>query len=510
MDLAVLQLVAAELNEALSGGYINKISQPLPREVVLRVRAPGRGEQRLMISADPLLGRIHLTGLKIPNPPSPPRFCAYLRAHLKNSVITGVACDSDDRVVRISAVMTAGGERAERVLVLELLGRDSNILLVDGSSGLIMECLHRIPEIETKTRAVLPGREYVAPPKRRSGALPALPRLKPEDARPGITSAEPGKQRLTIFASAPNDRTFSSMNHAADAFYRPRIESLLLEGFRRNVAAPLKARIRSLDRRIVKIQEDRRRMSVMAARQEEGELLKANLYKIRKGMRSLEVEAWDSTGARMIELDPALDGVANMKRIFKNSARGRRGVEKVAERLKQSLEEKAALEDQLFHVEISADFDELSGLAGEETGANEAAVNRRRTRPAGEKRGGQGAFREFHAPSGAAILVGKSGKGNDYILKAGAAKGGVWFHAKGVPGAHVILVQGARKDSSPADEEFAAGLAVRFSKAGGKGKAEVMIADVKDVKRPKGALPGQVTVSSYRTIMSEGAVSVDE
>jgi len=77
MDLAILQKVALELNEILPGGFINKIHQPLPREIVLRIRVLGGGEKMLVLSSDPKLGRIHLIDLKIPNPPRPPRFCAF-------------------------------------------------------------------------------------------------------------------------------------------------------------------------------------------------------------------------------------------------------------------------------------------------------------------------------------------------------------------------------------------------------------------------------------------------
>lgn len=102
MDLAVLKKIAEELNGELAGGFINKIHQPLPREIVLRTRGNWSGEKKLVISADPQLGRMHLTELKIPNPPAPPRFCAFLRAHLQGARIDGVSCLPDDRVISIS------------------------------------------------------------------------------------------------------------------------------------------------------------------------------------------------------------------------------------------------------------------------------------------------------------------------------------------------------------------------------------------------------------------------
>ena len=102
--------------------------------------------------------------------------------------------------------------------------------------------------------------------------------------------------------------------------------------------------------------------------------------------------------------------------------------------------------------------------------------------------------------------MGKSSQGNDYLLRRKAAKEDLWFHVSEVPGAHVVLsTKGA--ESSPEEVAFCAGLAVTYSKARGKGKTEVIVARVKDLERPKGALPGQVRVKRHRTVLSEGAES---
>ncbi len=114
-------------------------------------------------------------------------------------------------------------------------------------------------------------------------------------------------------------------------------------------------------------------------------------------------------------------------------------------------------------------------------------------------------IREFQTPSGGVALVGRSGRGNDHLLRTKAAKGDLWLHVKGTAGAHVLLPLRGRAQVPPEDTLFAAGLAVKFSKVGGKGKAEVMVADVKDVGRIKGALPGQVTVRKYRTVVADGS-----
>lgn len=503
MDLAVLQKVAEELNEVLSGGFVNKIYQPLPREIVLRIRFRTGGEKKLMLSADPLLGRIHLTSLKIPNPPTPPRFCAYLRAHFQGARIVQVAAAPDDRIVRIITVRGPEDERAERDLILEILGRDSNILIVDRKLNRIMDCLHHISEKAIGSRVVLPGLDYLPPPARSGVLTKSLYDLDVNRFAPGITTRPDGKRRLTIEAMASLDERFSSMNEAVDAFFRPKLESYLVEGFRRKLAAPLKARINSLDRRLNKIEADAQRLKQLADRGEEGELLKANLKHARKGMAGIEVEDWATGGRRIVGLDPALDAVANMDRIFKKAAKGKRGEKMVRERMHRTHEEKRALEDLLFFLGEASDVTELERLATEMPFSTPQKLKSPGKTGVGSVPE-SAPFREVRTPAGTLILVGKSGKGNDFLLRRKSRKGDLWFHVKGFAGSHVILRREGNNPIPFGDMGMAAGLAVHFSKARGKGKVEVIVADVGDLGRPKGALPGQVTVKTYKTLVSDG------
>ncbi len=510
MDLQVLQQIARELNQTLPGGFLNKIHQPLPRDLVLRVRTPGSGEQRLMMSADPQRCRIHLTDLKMPNPFSPPRFCAYLRAHLKGARIVDVTCSEDDRVLTIKTLYGRPDQPSERDLILELLGRDSNILLVDRDSNTIMECLHRIPYKESGARVVLPGESYSPPPKRKPQAAGSDGAADSPELRPGITVGPKGKRVLTIRADADKDEVFESMNRAANALYSSRLGTDLLESMRRGTARPLRKRIKALDRRSTNIEADLKRLEKFRARQEEGELLKANLHLVEKGMSSVNVQDWTTGGTRTIKLDPALGPVANMGRIFKKAAKGKRGQEILPSRLEKTIEEKRALQDLLFFVEQAEDMDELNRLALElppKRGSNKA---QERARKGKNHEKSPILFREFATPSGAIALVGKSGKGNDLILRTKAKKGDLWFHVKDRAGAHVLLPQRGTIPPTQEDVEFAASLAVRFSKAKDKGKTEVIIADVKNISRIKGALPGQVKVRTFETIVADGSEGSEE
>ncbi len=203
----------------------------------------------------------------------------------------------------------------------------------------------------------------------------------------------------------------------------------------------MKARIHSLDRRLNKIDADAQRLKQLADRGEEGELLKANLKRAKKGMTGIEVEDWTTGGRRIVGLDPALDAVANMDRIFKKAAKGKRGEKMVRERMHRTLEEKRALEDLLFFLGEASDVTELERLATEmpfSTPQKLKSSGKTGAGPTSES----ALFREVRTPAGTLILVGKSGKGNDFLLRRKSRKGDLWFHVKGFAGSHVILRRG--------------------------------------------------------------------
>lgn len=501
MDRAILRKVALELHERITGAFINKIHQPLPREIVLRLRIPSGGEGKLFISADPQLGRLHLTSLRIPNPPSPPRFCAYLRAHLQGARIVGVHGARDDRVVIIRTTRGPVENRIARNLILELLGRDSNILLVDAASNLIMDCLHRIPEKERGSRTVLPGWEYHSPPKPTGREELPIEDSELALARPGIGTGPSGKKRLLLNIRTSDDESYPTMNEAADAYYGQRLGAVLLEALRRQIAAPLKSRIRSLERRLGKIRADEERLKQYADRREEGELLKANLRLVKRGMESLEVVDWNSGEKRVISLDRSLGAVSNMEKIFAKAAKGKRGEKFVAGRLEETVAEKRALEDALFLVEDATDAAALE-IPDSENVAEKENSTKHRVERKGRLPQESSMLRRFRTPSGGFVLVGRSGRGNDFILRRKAAKGDLWFHVKGFSGAHVLLPRRSKMEAPRGDIEFAASVAVYHSKAREAGKAEVIVAEVKDLDRPRGALPGQVIVKRHTTMLS--------
>lgn len=504
MDLAAIHDVSSELNSELVGGIISKIFQPLPREVALKIFLPGRGEKRLMLSADPKLGRIHLTDMRMPNPQRPLRFCAYLRAHLLNARIREISCAPDDRIVMISCERRLMDAIAKRSLVLELLGRDSNIILVDATTNLIMDCLHHIPEKTPVNRAVLPGMEYVPPPKNPNRSVSPVKKFDEDSFR---THLAPFKRESTVPSTlkiqSHHDETSSKVNQRVDSFYSDLLIDSLIENLRRETSRPIKTRIRSLSNRTVKIENDLNRLEKYIENALYGELLKTALGRVKKGSSSVGIIDWESGKTIVVPLDPALDPVSNMKKFFAHSAKGKRGIRIANERLERTTEEKRALEDLLFFISQAKSIDELEALSTElqETkNASQESVQKVKSKgliPSEPQKN----YSESVSPSGLKTLVGKSAKGNEFIVKAKAKNGDLWFHVKDAAGSHVVLICRDSIEASDLDLRYCAGLAALNSKMRGSGKVEVMYTDVKNVSKVKGGLPGQVTVRNYKTLI---------
>ena len=153
LDALCLTAVAAELRAAVAGGKIDKLYQPTRDEVVLYVR--GQGENvRLLLSANPGHPRANLTTLNRENPEQPPMFCMLLRKHLQGARILEFRLETLDEL----------GDRVERRLVLEAMGRSANLLLLDGE-GRIIDCIRRVDgDLGRGQRQLLPGLFYRQPP----------------------------------------------------------------------------------------------------------------------------------------------------------------------------------------------------------------------------------------------------------------------------------------------------------------------------------------------------------
>jgi predicted ribosome quality control (RQC) complex YloA/Tae2 family protein len=559
MDAFLLKAVVAELAKELRGALVSRIHQPADRVIVLTLWT-GREEKRLLVSADAELCRLHLSTRKVPGPPTPPRFCQYLRRHLEGMRIAGLAVKPFDRAVRIDfAASRPDAERDRTILHAELYGRHANLIYADGN-GTILEPLRTVSHEESRVREVAPGLPYrpLPPPERIllpdvteadaerlfgqaweglartlqreiSGLGPELAReaaergkegpaalhrtirdlvrrYEEDDFEPGIGTLPSEKKRVLPFpcphAGFVSFERFETANGAADRYYGEAAAAREFAVLKQKLRSRLGALLKKERQKLENVAGDEERLKEGLEGGEKGEILKGALSALRKGM----------TEFRGIPLDPARTPVENMNRYFSLQKKAKRAVELVRNRkravaetvyyletLEIPLDEARTREDLLaVRQELSAAFPPKAPPPRKAAGKKAGRAGRPPGADAGRLYGPQVERVEFR---GHTILVGKNNTGNDRIVKELAAPEDLWLHAQGIPGSHVLVKRRPGREEVPREVlEEAARLAVLHSKAKGSSNVPVFLAEARHVSKFKGAKPGLVRIARYETI----------
>ncbi|WP_312908635.1 Rqc2 family fibronectin-binding protein [Tissierella praeacuta] len=163
-DGIVTKSVVKELREKLIGGRVDKVYQQEKDEILFHIHSKGIN-YRLIMSASSNNPRVYLTDYSKKNPPEPPMFCMLLRKHLIGGIILNIEQFNLDRVIFIDiSAIDELGQPTEKRIVIEIMGKHSNIILIDKSSFKIVDSVKRIYEDMSRVRQILPGMIYEYPP----------------------------------------------------------------------------------------------------------------------------------------------------------------------------------------------------------------------------------------------------------------------------------------------------------------------------------------------------------
>jgi len=163
-DGIVTKCVVDELREQLDGGRIDKIFQPEKDELLINIRAKGEN-LKLLLCANPNFPRIHLTSVSKENPAVPPVFCMLLRKHIGGGRITDIVFHDFERIVTICIeAVNELGDVVTKKLVIEIMGRYSNIMLLNNCDK-ILDAIKHVDKDISSVREVMPARQYTLPPK---------------------------------------------------------------------------------------------------------------------------------------------------------------------------------------------------------------------------------------------------------------------------------------------------------------------------------------------------------
>ncbi|HCG31582.1 MAG TPA: fibronectin/fibrinogen-binding protein [Clostridiales bacterium] len=572
MDAVFLHGLTRELTQSLTGARIDKVQQPERDLLLLSVRTQS-GNAKLLVHGGVGSARVHFTAGTFENPAEPPMFCMLLRKHLVGARITGISQPDFERMLVLDLDgRDELGTPVKKQLIVEMLGRQSNVILVS-ADGHIIDCMRRVDSSMSETRQVQPGLFYRLPLRQDKPVLfDTTPEQRAQLLSGPVTAATLDKWLLGLFSGVSpllcrevcfralgdasprlerlDDAQRARLEHELDALvfsvetnnlvptmlldgdrpkdfsavpilqYQDALEcrgcgsfSELLDEFylRRDKAEAMRRRSQELthqvrtlrDRTAKKLaiqQSDLLRCADREALRQKADLIKANLYRIQKGDRTVTVQDYYAEGCPdvTIELDPRKSPQENAAALYKSYRKA-----KTAEQHLTGLIAEASRNlDYLNSV-----LDELARAESERDLADIRAELRatgylRQPRNAKKEKTAQRAPLAFVSSTGYEILIGRSNTQNDELTHRTARRTDIWLHVQKVHGSHVII---RAHDTTPDDQTIAeaASLAVYYSQARGGGKTPVDYTMARFVRKPSGALPGMVLYTDYQTCMAE-------
>ena len=461
LSAADIAAVIQEVAPALTGGWIQKVFQPTPASIVLEVRTPGQ-TLPLLLSAAPDTARLHFTTRKLTNPPSPPPFCQFLRAHVQGAHVDSVAQVTDDRIVRMHLAAREG----PHTLVAELTGRHADLLLLNGGEK-VLATIH-----DDRDRV---GRLY-QPPTRR-------PHVSREMAEP--------------WPSPGDDRPFP-VSALLEERYRQREVESSTERLRQARLTGLRKTIKKAARRIEALREDLDKANRYQDYARYGELLKASLGAITKGQERITVvDYFDPAQPELvIPLDPSKSPHGNMDDYFKKHRKYLAAGQEITPRIDEIERELAALRKEQQAIQEGAW--EPPAIPVSRPGRSRSPTPRPSPLTPHPKRGGP--FRRFISADGLPIYVGRNAKENEELTLKFAHSDDLWLHAQGAPGSHVVVRLEKGADPPPETMKDAATLALLYSDFKKSGKGDVIYTRRKYVRKATGRPPGTVTVTQEKAI----------
>jgi predicted ribosome quality control (RQC) complex YloA/Tae2 family protein len=475
LSLCELRHAAHIIRHALIGAAIRKIVQPEEQKLILVFDTPA-GKSNVLFSCRPEYARVCVADLAEPTV-SPGSFHEYVRAHLSGAFFAGADVSGENRQL---CLRLRQGQDAF-TLVLSILGSRSNLYLLDGTGKL----LHSMRPLDDTRRELKLGDPWRDP----HGSVP-----------------DEGADR---WQDLPDEEYLEAIQRDYEYLELKRGAELLA----RRIGQAIKRERTFLERKFTNLQEDLGEAKKAEGHRQKGEILKSVLHAVRPGDNGVSATDYRTGEVVTIPLDPRLSPAANLEAWFARYQKESRGVKMIEHQLADIAIAQTELDSISQQLEILArrelpDVQALKQL--ESTPAVRRLVQRYSPRrkqavpqvQASPKKDIPARLlpKKYRTQDGLEIWVGRSDEGNDYLTTRLARGNDLFFHLEGYPGSHVVLRTEGRLDPPPKSVLDACELAVHFSRMKHAGSADVHMAHIKDIKKPRGAKPGLVYVRSGKTI----------
>lgn len=550
-DAFNLRYLCEELGELFKGGRVNRVVMPTENEAILTVYT-GAHTEKLYISANPSSPRIGVIETEKESPLTASAFCMLLRKHLLSSEIVSVSLVGFDRIVKIEFV-TRGefSDGEEKTLFIELMGRYSNVILTE--NGKVLGCNRGINDFDNGVRPIVAGKNYVFPPDNgklcyfdekvaskfdayngengsfsdfvfktlqgfaASTAEEAVYRYEKENGafHPGDGEKFAAFIKKFVFTSkAPVIRfcggaaidasafpyltaqgetaRYDKLYLAEQEFFKLKEENAVFSRLKERALSVLTAAEKKAKKRLSLVGAKIKDAETMEENRLKGELLTANLYRVKRGEKSVSLENYYDGSTVTVALDERLSPAANAEKYFKKYTKQKRALVALAPQYdgaKEELDYVISLKALASLAETAADVYPIISELKENGFIRE--TEKRRKKP--EKT-------EFktYVKDGFVIRVGRSNVENDALVKSAGGED-VWLHSKDYPSSHVVVFC----DGKSVPQEVltaAAEICAYFSKARESDKTEIVYVKRKNVKKPSKAKAGFVTYTDFKSL----------
>lgn len=526
-----------ELHTKLLHARITKIHQPSEHDLILSMRGY-RENVKLYLTIHPNFSRYHLTQDKFLNPEIAPNFCMVLRKYLENAKLTHIQQLGLDRITTFSfQKQDEFGYLSNFHLTIELMGRHSNIFLVNPENNQIIDCMKYVSLSKNSYRTTRPNSQYMLPPYQHKLNLLTIDdmTLKEICARAPIEINKLsqylqsnfqglGKSTLywiidkiqqhhtlydtlrlltlektngTIYQNdylpiAFQGKPFNTLSELLDTFYEEQSKLARFSQMSGNLITQLTNSLNKNKLKLEKLQQDKEQSENSELFKIKGELLTTYAYVVKQGQTSVTLDNYYDHSKLTITLKPQLSAIENAQYYFKKYQKLKQSTLYITEQIQRTQDEINYLESVFVQIHMAQNED-LVAIKQEliETGyiKNKSLFKRKNKLPKLQPL-------KFIATDGTTILVGRNNLQNDYLTLKYANKNHLWLHAKDIPGAHVII-----ESDHPIDETIgqACHLAAYYSKFQLAANVPIDYVKVKHIKKPNGSKPGFVIYENQQT-----------
>ena len=529
-----LHHMVEELRRELVNGRIQKINQPFEQELVLQIRS-NRQSHRLLLSAHPVFGRIQLTQTTFENPAQPSTFIMVLRKYLQGALIESIEQVENDRIVEITVSnKNEIGDHIQATLIIEIMGKHSNILLVDKSSHKILEVIKHVGFSQNSYRTLLPGSTYIAPPSTESLNPFTIKDEKlfeilqtQETTAKNLQSLFQGlgrdtanelesilvSEKLSTFRNFFNQETkpcltetsfspvpfanqvgepFANLSDLLDTYYKDKAERDRVKQQASELIRRVENELQKNRHKLKKQEKELLATDNAEEFRQKGELLTTFLHQVPNDQDQVILDNYYTNLPITIALDKALTPNQNAQRYFKRYQK----LKEAVKYLTDLIEETKATILYLESVETVLNQAGLEEIAEIREELIQTGFIRRRQREKIQKRKKP---EQYLASDGKTIIyVGRNNLQNEELTFKMARKEELWFHAKDIPGSHVVI--SGNLDPSDEVKTDAAELAAYFSQGRLSNLVQVDMIEVKKLNKPTGGKPGFVTYTGQKTL----------